>query len=897
MKPELKTAAPLDSKNFSFLFIAKDLLWSAILVTQNSKYKYNFLQPVYNYNIGMFLVHKLMYSFVNTVYKRNMDQQLKSFSLCKLSRPATYRINCFYKILICKQVRSLNYFRTFFPKNMSETIDTPMDTSDQDRITDDDMVQQLEQRGKDFADFIEAETQRLRGGSKVIEKGGEAENITRCVVAGGGSGTTEPVNCDNLYYKNFTPTAARLVDGNGDIEIEIPPLSISPYLRISKYLNESVQMKKKRVWIQPPRVSTPATPSSAPKLCLVATEGGGMAVKKMIAKTNVFEPEFFGDDRSGYAIGVTDFKCSDSYTATFDLMRRCRICAIEHDVFPQEQIGTLFIGDAYAPCIIGENGRCLPVFRLHNASFTEVAYKLRTLLKSRKGNDGKFLGTPRLIIISLPSYLKSVGAAIYLHDFNKFRCWAEHFLSSREDISPADSRVVKPCSTLIRVCEGFSLFIKGDTGIAESTAVIARSMEILTAFEPSQTPGFFHPAMAETMSEFCTDPPPQPELTGYVAIEPVPRDFVVYESRTRFSGLPVNNLVDGCFKPEITLFFTKKLVSLVHAWYLKNGLENFTDTLPRIDEIVRIEQPDTDRIEAFKNLPFHESNDERPRVFIIGNSNLGVMNRALESTLDEETVYVKYTFNIFATDLEIKTFFDNLKLGKSDIVVLGGNGNSLIQGMLTPRYKRHEPSGAPAGHAQTGFGKSKVFHALSTAPYDPEYFDFFGIHVDKMMSVIKPTGAKVIYLTPFPRYMKSCCNESGHFHANYSGTAFNAEVIRLGVFLSRLPSLKGSFVLAPEDFCDRNEWVSRGSMLCDDYVHLTPKGINSVRDLVQRCIQFIRQVPEVPIPSLGSRVPVGLRFSKWVGEFRAVCGYDDLRSTSSAKRHLPAHKLQRPAKR
>ena len=244
-----------------------------------------------------------------------------------------------------------------------------------------------------------------------------------------------------------------------------------------------------------------------------------------------------------------------------------------------------------------------------------------------------------------------------------------------------------------------------------------------------------------------------------------------------------------------------------------------------------------------------------------------------------------------------KTFFDKLELRKSDIVVLGGNGNSLIQGMLTPRYKRHEPSGAPAGHMQTGFGKSKVFHALSTAPYDPEYFDFFGIHVDKMMNVIKPTGAKVIYLTPFPRCMKSCCNESGHFHTNYLGTAFNAEVIRLGVFLSRLPSLKGCFVLAPEDFCDRNEGVSRGSMLCDDYVHLTPKGINSVRDLVQRCIQFIRQVPEVPIPSLGSRVPVGLRFSKWVGEFRAVCGYDDLRSTSSAKRHLPAHKLQRPAKR
>ena len=189
---ELKTAAPRDSKNFSFLFIAKDLSWSAILVTQNSNYNCNFLPPVYNYNICMFLLHKLMYPFVNTMYKTNMDQQLKSFSICKLSRPATYRINCSYKIFTCEQVRSLNYFRTFFPNNMSETIDTPMDTSDQDRITDDDMVQQLEQRGKDFADFIEAETQRLRGGSKVIERGG-----------GGGEPCTER-GCRGREWNNGT---------------------------------------------------------------------------------------------------------------------------------------------------------------------------------------------------------------------------------------------------------------------------------------------------------------------------------------------------------------------------------------------------------------------------------------------------------------------------------------------------------------------------------------------------------------------------------------------------------------------------------------------------------------------------------------------------------------------
>ena len=147
----LKTAPPCDSKNFSFPFIAKDLLWSAFLVTLNSKCDCNLPTPVYNYNISMFslhkfLLHKLMYSFVITMYKTNMDQQLKSYSICKLSRSAAYRTNYSYKIFICKQVRTINYFRTFSLNNMSETIDTPMDTSDQDQINDDDMVQQLEQR-------------------------------------------------------------------------------------------------------------------------------------------------------------------------------------------------------------------------------------------------------------------------------------------------------------------------------------------------------------------------------------------------------------------------------------------------------------------------------------------------------------------------------------------------------------------------------------------------------------------------------------------------------------------------------------------------------------------------------------------------------------------------------
>ena len=167
-----------------------------------------------------------------------------------------------------------------------------------------------------------------------------------------------------------------------------------------------------------------------------------------------------------------------------------------------------------------------------------------------------------------------MGASVYLHEFQNFKAWATLFLSTREDIHPADRRIHKPCSSTIRVYEGYSLFQNID-GLAESFTVIARSNESLTAVDVTQTPGFFHKAMAETMNKFCTNPPPKKELTGYVAIEPVTRDFEVYEYRIRYDGLPGSHVVNGTFEPNVFLFFSQQLITLICEWYTKNGLESF----------------------------------------------------------------------------------------------------------------------------------------------------------------------------------------------------------------------------------------------------------------------------------------------------------------------------------
>ena len=60
-----------------------------------------------------------------------------------------------------------------------------------------------------------------------------------------------------------------------------------------------------------------------------------------------------------------------------------------------------------------------------------------------------------------------------------------------------------------------------------------------------------------------------------VAIEPVTRDFNVYEYKIRYNGLPGSQMVNGTFEPNVFLFFSQQLITLICEWYTKNGLESF----------------------------------------------------------------------------------------------------------------------------------------------------------------------------------------------------------------------------------------------------------------------------------------------------------------------------------
>jgi len=682
-------------------------------------------------------------------------------------------------------------------------------------------------------------------------------------------------------------------------EDAIPRYAVGPYLRIADYLNKNVINSIKRAWQVPPRVAKPLTPLVAPRSGLVQTQGGGKAVTKLVPKVNLSAPKFFGDRRSGYAINLEGFSCNSSYTCTFDIARDCRICPNEHEAFSSNLMGTLVVGDSYTPCIIGGGGKCVPVFRQHNAGFREITYSLKFLLKYRKSSvTGKPCSRPNLIIVSLPGHLQAVGPDQYLKEFNIFKGWIQHFLQTGRDYDSADARIHSPCTTSVQVFEGFAPFIQGDRGISASYAVLARTFEIMSAVEPTMNPGYFYKAFENTMDKFGSDLN-KTEMVRYIAVDPVKPEFEVYEDRTVYMGLPKallgsENVVD----PEVGVFFMQELVSMVRVLISKGEKGSFVDNLPLPVEIESVIPTGPDgRLTS-------PEDDENPnalassntRVVVVGNSNLKLISEELKKTIKDTVVYVKYPFNIFAENTEISGFIDSLELKKADVIVLGGQGNCLLQGMSTPKFKKHAPSSLPAGFSTFGAGRSKIFHALNVASYDPEYLDNFGVFIEKIMGCVNQTGARTVFIPPFPRYPTACCTQSGHFCAGFDGNLFNAEVVRLGTYISRLQALKDAFVLTPEDVCHRDDWVSRGKMLKEDRVHLTDKGVQVVRNLIQKCHHFWT-VMDMPKPTLGPSVPCGVRFSRWVETHREYCGFEELKPSGAFKRSQPPMSYQKKAKR
>jgi len=550
-------------------------------------------------------------------------------------------------------------------------------------------------------------------------------------------------------------------DNTSVSDANIKPLYISSYLSISSKLSK-IPISRKLTFHPVPTVYKPPFPIAIPRKAVAISRDGGLAIVNRIPVCNPFQPDFFSpnDKKAGCTVDLEFFKCNSTYSISFDLMRKCRVCRFDHNVFPKPNTGVLIIGDSYTPPIVGDFNRCIPVFRLNNPCFEDCATSLKYILRNRSDQNGKPLAGPRFIIISLPSLLGAVGPHQYLAEFKAFKNWIQHFLTSGEDINPRDSRVSRPYNGPIEVYEGFALFRQNDFGLSQSYAIISRSMNILNAVDPVQNPGFLYEAHSDLMKEICLNPPPKEDLIGFIAIPPVKQEFAVYEKGLLFHGVQEEYLDSTVIKPLIYSGFYKNITSKLQSRYIQLGLENELNSLPQLEDFVEpptvLTQANLANKENFLNiLPFSGREDINPRVVIIGHSNMSKLCTSLETVIDGELVFVKCSLKLTSPMSEIKSFFDEQDLTENDTLVLGMYGNSLLQGTVKQRYNAPKPSGEPASFQIENGKNGGVFHPLNAAGYDPMYMNLFGDHLIKIMAILTPRRIKVCVITPLPRYYQS----------------------------------------------------------------------------------------------------------------------------------------------
>ena len=195
-------------------------------------------------------------------------------------------------------------------------------------------------------------------------------------------------------------------DNTSVSDANIKPLYISSYLSISSKLSK-IPISCKLTFHPIPTVYKPPFPVAIPRKAIATSRDGGLAIVKRIPVCNPFQPDFFSpnDKKAGCTVDLEFFKCNSTYSISFDLMRKCRVCRFDHNVFPKQNTGVLIIGDSYTPPIVGDFNRCIPVFRLNNPCFEDCATSLKYILRNRSDQNGKPLQVLDLLLSLIHPYL------------------------------------------------------------------------------------------------------------------------------------------------------------------------------------------------------------------------------------------------------------------------------------------------------------------------------------------------------------------------------------------------------------------------------------------------------------------------------------------------------------
>ena len=420
------------------------------------------------------------------------------------------------------------------------------------------------------------------------------------------------------------------------------------------------------------------------------------------------QPNFYpvNEQRTGSTLKDGFLILKKDYTITFDLMRKCRTCNIDHNIFPADNVGVLLIRDCYTPPVFGDSGKCVPVLRINNSDFEEIAACLRYLMRSRVDDDDKPLAQPRFIIISLPSYLGEVGVEKYVEEFGYFSKWVKLFLSDGVDKNPRDSRVKKFYSGDIEVFEGFALYGVEGRGLEISYGVLNRSMRILKATLPQNRSGILYNVHEDVIKRFCNTPPPTQSLIRYIPIPPINAEFVVYENGVIYLGVSQIHTKETNLSAEVRMMFLAKLSSNLRDIYLGADLGKYLDTLPHPEHFNLETMHKYETRILFENLT---PNPTR-RVIVIGNLNMNRLSDDLKVCVNEDVQYIPNKLKLTSITEEITSFIKSLELLKSNTVVFGRMSNFLLQGTIQERYARVRLSGVPAGHEMEKQKRTNIHH-------------------------------------------------------------------------------------------------------------------------------------------------------------------------------------------
>ena len=265
-----------------------------------------------------------------------------------------------------------------------------------------------------------------------------------------------------------------------------------------------------------------------------------------------------------------------------------------------------------------------------------------------------------------------------------------------------------------------------------------------------------------------------------------------------------------------------------------------------------------------------EKNPKASRVFLVGDS----IAKKLCDHLDHTSRFSEVThfstnhlqhkgLNFEQLCTEVTTFLSSKNLGPHDYVILHYIGNSLIrtsEGGHPQIIHPHDPEGHGRFHL---VGNCKA----PTSEHLDEHID----NLVAMVDALQPFRPRILLLPTLPRFLDACCTNNMHFHSDFDGPQFNADLREMSHFLATTnkflrPSGYSCVAIPLEKALGPGVW--RGEKTAPDSVHAKPSALQEIADYIEA---IHLEVDDDVLSNLEAlEIPEEVKFSSWVSKYREI---------------------------